>query len=58
MIDESKIITVGDVSIRERDGVWQVAVLKQQAWWLTKKQFADFTQAAQLWIEREAKVEE
>lgn len=57
MIDESKVVTVGEVSIRERDGVWQVMVHGQHAWWLTKAQFADFVQAAQMWVEREAKVE-
>jgi hypothetical protein len=36
----------------------QYRIAELEAWWLTKKQFEDFVQAAQLLIEREAKVEE
>ncbi len=57
MVDVSKVITVGDVSLRERDGVLQVIVHGSHAWWLTKQQFADFAQAAQLYIERNARTE-
>jgi len=57
MANVSQVITVGDVSLRERDDVLQVIVHGSHAWWLTKQQFADFAQAAQLYIERNAKVE-
>jgi hypothetical protein len=57
MMDVSKVITVGDVSLYQQGDVLQVRVHGQQAWWLTKHQFADFAQAAQLYIERTAEVE-
>jgi hypothetical protein len=57
MMDVSKVITVGDVSLYQQGDVLQVRVHGQQAWWLTKHQFADFAQAAQLYIERNAEVE-
>ena len=58
MVDVSKVVTVSDVSLYQQGDVLQVRIHGQQAWWLTKKQFEDFVQAAQLLIEREAKVEE
>lgn len=57
MMDVSKVVTVGDVSLYQQGDVLQVRVHGQQAWWLTKKQFADFAQAAQLYIERNARTE-
>jgi len=54
---KAELIKAGECVLHPHDDVVQVIIQGQHAWWLTEKQLRDFAQAAQLWIEREAKVE-